>query len=49
MRQRLDRMAQHLAAGLEQIWPMTRPGTLPSVTSIAVSIIDSMKPLTPKP
>ena len=48
LRERLDGMREHLAAGLE-ILPMTSAGTRPSVTSIAVSIIESVNPLMPKP
>jgi len=48
LRQRLDRVAQHVAAG-SSTWRMTLAGTLPSVISIAVSIIDNVKPFTPNP
>jgi hypothetical protein len=41
-------MGQHLLPAA-RISAMTLAGTRPSVTSMAVSIIDSMKPLMPNP
>ena len=46
MGQQFDRVLEHLAPRLESLADR-RAGTRASVTSIAVSIIDSTKPLMP--